>query len=161
MLAYQEKNCRETFSLIPSYLSPKLISFLDEDTREEVLKTLVDLTVKEGFLSDKDFFYKALLRREKIVSTGIGMGVAVPHAKLQDSKDFFVVIGIHRRGVLWDAIDGTLVRLIFMIGGPECKQSAYLRLLSELTFALKDDVRRKKMLEACEPEEIIELFSGA
>jgi len=71
-----------------------------------------------------------MLEREKIVSTGIGMGVAIPHAKLTSVEDFFIAIGILSKGVQWNALDGGPVRLIFMIGGPDDKQTAYLQILS-------------------------------
>lgn len=160
MLSSQEDKVIGNSSLISSYFSPRLVLFLDGLSREESLRSLVESASYEGFLSDKQLFYELLLQREKISSTGIGMGVALPHAKLPDEQDFFVAIGIHSRGVLWDAIDGVLVRLIFMIGGPENRQASYLRLLSELTLSVKDDVRRRKLLQARSPEEVIKLFLG-
>lgn len=100
------------------------------------------------------------MEREEIVSTGIGMGVAIPHAKLHDYDDFFICIGILSKGVDWHAMDGALVRLIFMIGGPDDKQTEYLQILSRLTVALKDEERRKKMLTLNSPDAIIELFEA-
>jgi PTS system nitrogen regulatory IIA component len=71
------------------------------------------------------------------------------------------VIGIQRgRGIDWDAIDGSPVRLIFMIGGPENKQTEYLKILSHLTMAIKDEERRKKLLKAENAKDVIDLFQG-
>lgn len=145
---------------IHKYLDPNLITFLSSDTREEVLKDLVDLLVVQKKVHDKQEFLKAILDRENIVSTGIGVGVAVPHAKLKGYDSFFIALGIHSRGVAWDSLDGVPVRLIFMIGGPDDKQSEYLQLLSRLTFAIKDEERRKKILQTRSLQDIIALFKG-
>jgi PTS system nitrogen regulatory IIA component len=141
-----------------SYLDPDLVCFLEEKDREEVLQKLVDLLNRGKKLKDAQAFYQAIVEREKIVSTGIGMGVAVPHAKLPGYDTFFIAIGIHRQGIEWDAIDGLPVRLFFMIGGPDDRQTEYLQMLSRLTLAIKDEKLRKKMLQLSSKEEIIQLF---
>ncbi len=146
--------------LISKYLNVNLITQLEGDMRDEALAALVEQLDREKKLRDKEAFYRAILEREQIVSTGIGMGVAVPHAKLPGYKTFFIAIGIHQKGIPWDALDGIPVRLVFMIGGPDDKQTEYLQLLSRLTLAIKDEVRRKKILQLNKPEEIIALFEG-
>jgi len=144
---------------ISDYLDPKLITFLDADSRDSAMRTIVDLVAKESdHIDDAASFYQAIIDREKVVSTGVGMGVAVPHAKLATCHNFFVTIGILKKGVDWDAIDGAPVRLIFMIGGPDDKPTEYLQILSTLTMAMKDEERRKKMLQSKDPAAIMELF---
>lgn len=86
------------------------------------------------------------------------MGVAIPHAKLPGYDDFFISIGILQKGVDWHALDGAPVRLIFMIGGPDDKQTEYLRILSSLTYTLKNEELRKKILTLNSPEAIMELL---
>ncbi|MFA6917114.1 MAG: PTS sugar transporter subunit IIA [Parachlamydiales bacterium] len=142
------------------YLSPDLIAFLDVTNRDEALKKLVDLAAVNGKLHDKTEFYQAILEREKIVSTGIGMGIAIPHAKMAGYEDFFIVIGILQKGVDWNAMDGSPVRLIFLIAGPDDKQTQYLQLLSALTVAIKDEEKRKALLLEKSPEKIVELFKA-
>jgi len=144
---------------ISTYLDDSLVGFLDAEHRDEALSQLVDLLDKNGKLRDRDTFYRAILEREKVVSTGIGMGVAIPHAKLREYEDFFIVIGIQaKKGIEWSSLDGSLVRLIFLIGGPENKQTEYLKILSHLTMAIKDEERRKKLLKASNPLEVVQLF---
>ena len=146
---------------ISNYLDDLLVSFFDFDDRNAALEELVNVLDDAGKLLDKQTFYKAILEREKIVSTGIGMGVAIPHAKLDGYKDFFIAVGIQNKpGIEWNALDGQPVRLIFMIGGPENKQTEYLKILSRLTMAVKDEERRKKLLKAKTSQEVITLFEG-
>ncbi len=154
----QDKN--GTHFSISRYLDPKLVERLDLNERDEVLHALVDLLDHQGKLKDKEAFFQAILEREKIVSTGIGMGVAIPHAKLPGYRDFFVAIGVHPKGIVWESLDGVPVRLVFMIGGPDDKQTEYLQLLSHLTLAIKDEERRKKILQLTDPEEMMALFRG-
>lgn len=144
---------------ISKYLDPRLVAFLEADTRDEAIKTLVNMVNQTGRLPDKMAFYDAIIEREKIVSTGIGMGAAIPHAKLAALDDFFIAIGILRKGIDWNALDGSSVRLIFLIGGPDDKQTEYLRILSSLTQVIKNDQLRKKMLTVNSPEDIIQLFN--
>src|SRR5581483_9272088 len=121
---------------ICDYIDEKLIFFLEETTKEEVLRTLVNATIQEKKLPDGEKFFRAISEREKIVSTGIGMGVAIPHAKLSTYDNFFVTVGILSKGVDWQALDRAPVRLIFLIGGPDDKQTEYLQILSSLTMVL-------------------------
>lgn len=141
-----------------NYLKPELVYFLNCTTRDETIRLMAEELSKQGKIQDVEEFYHAILDREKIVSTGIGMGVAIPHAKLTSVEDFFIAIGILSQGVEWNAIDGSAVRLIFMIGGPDDKQTAYLQILSSLTMAIKDEERRKKILTLNSPEAMIQLF---
>lgn len=146
---------------ISNYLDERLVAFLDVNNRDDALKKIVDLLDVEGKLLDKQAFYHAILERERIVSTGIGMGVAIPHAKLEGYRHFFIAIGIQaQQGIEWKALDGSSVRLIFMIGGPETCQTEYLKILSRLTMAIKDEERRKKLLKAKNAKEVIALFKG-
>lgn len=143
---------------IANYLDPKMVYFLNLDKRDDVLKTLIDFAAEEGKIVEKPPFYEAIIDREKVVSTGIGMGVAIPHAKLPGYDQFFIAIGILNKGVEWNAVDHAPVRIIFMIGGPDDKQTEYLQILSALTGAIKDEELRKKMLTLNSPHAMISLF---
>lgn len=144
---------------ISECLDDRLIVFLDVETRDEALKELVATLDEAHKLKDKEVFYRAIIDREKIVSTGIGLGVAIPHAKLSSYQDFFIAIGIQSgRGIEWNSIDGSQVHLIFMIGGPDNQQTAYLNILSRLTIAIKDPERRLSLLNATSAKQVIELF---
>ncbi|HSX26632.1 MAG TPA: PTS sugar transporter subunit IIA [Chlamydiales bacterium] len=146
---------------ISDYLDSRLIIFLDADTQSDAIDALIERLDEEGKLPDKEAFRRAILHREKLVSTGIGMGVAIPHAKLQEFPDFFIAVGIQRKkGLEWNALDKAPVRLIFMIGGPDDKQTEYLQILSLLTSAIRDVDLRKMLLNAQTPSEAAELFSS-
>lgn len=143
---------------IYKYLNENLVFFLDGIQKDEALKTLVENSVKFLNLPEGERFHQAILDREKIVSTGIGMAVAIPHAKLSAYNDFFIAIGILKTGIDWNALDGTPVRLIFLIGGPDDKQTEYLKILSSLTGVLRDEELRKHLISSTSGKEVVNLF---
>lgn len=144
---------------VAAYLNPDLVFFLNPSSREEAIKTLIDGLEAKGKLKNKELFSQAIFAREALVSTAIGMGIAIPHAKLSGYEQFFIAIGILSKGVDWNALDHLPIRLIFLIGGPEHKQTEYLKLLSSLTQLIKNDEIRKKMLALNSPIDIIGLFT--
>jgi PTS system nitrogen regulatory IIA component len=157
---FHKSYAKKEFMRISDYLDSRLITFLDVDTRDEAINSLIDLLDEEGHLPSKEAFRKAIFDREQLVTTGIGMGVAIPHAKLQGFTEFFIVVGIQqKKGLEWNALDKAPVRLIFMIGGPDNKQTEYLQILSLLTSAIRDVELRKKLLNAQAEEEVYRLFS--
>ena len=145
---------------ISNYLDASLIEFLDVSTRNEAIDALIDLLDETGKIPNRDVFRKAIFDREELVSTGIGMGIAVPHAKLKGFKDFFIVVGVQqKKGIEWNAIDKAPVRLVFLIGGPDDRQSEYLKILSQLTVAIKDQNLRKELMNASTSDEVCDAFS--
>lgn len=154
----RKKEYMRIFPLLDSHL----VSFLDVQTRDEAIDSLIGLLHQVGKLSnpEKNLFRQAIFLREHLVSTGIGMGVAVPHAKLKEFSNFFIAIGIQRRiGIDWNALDQIPVRIIFLIGGPDDRQSEYLQILSQLTSAIKNVDLRKSLLKAQTSQQVLDLFS--
>ena len=112
---------------VTDYLDDRLVVFLDVQTQAEAINALIE-ALDLAHNSKIKAFHQAILDREKIVSTGIGLGVAIPHAKLPGYDEFFIAIGIQGgRGIEWNSLDGSQVHLIFMIGGPDNRQTEYLK----------------------------------
>ncbi len=136
------------------------VIFLDTLEMKDTIKLLIDKAYEKGKIADKKNFEKAVLEREEIVSTGIGFGVAIPHAKLNNIKEFFIIVGITKKGLDWDAIDRKPVRAVFLIGGPEGEQKEYLKIISKLILLIKNGDRREKLFQATNEKEIIEIFQN-
>lgn len=146
---------------ISKYLNPELVLFFDVNSRNLALDRMIDCLDQKGYLKDRKVFREAILKREEKVSTGIGLGIAVPHAKIANFDQFFIAIGIQTGGGLeWDSLDGSEVKVVFMIGGPDDKQMEYLKILSSLTMAIKNDHFRKQLFRATSVKEVIDLFEG-
>lgn len=136
------------------------ILFLETDDMITTVELLVENANKFEKILDKKTFKDAVLEREELVSTGIGLGVALPHAKLKEIKDFFIIVGINKNGIDWDAIDRNPVGTVFLIGGPEGgdSQKEYLQIISKLMLLIKNKDRRLNLLNAETEEEIVEIF---
>ncbi len=144
---------------LSEYMSPSLVFFLNTSTRDETLLKMVNLIKQQGKIEDPETFYQAIIDRERIVSTGIGMGVAIPHAKQSLFNQFFIALAVLQKPIEWHSLDGGAVRLVFMIGGPDDKQTEYLQILSQITQTIKDEEKRKKLLTLQNPLTMIELFT--
>lgn len=146
--------------LITNLLQPENISFFAMEDKTQVMTQLVEKAKELQLVSPQGSFLQALLDREQIMSTGLGLGVAVPHAKLPEVKDFFVLLAIMEQPVPWDSLDKQPVSLVFLIGGPDDRQTDYLKLLSKITLVIKNPQRREALLRAQSPQEVLTQFQG-
>lgn len=144
---------------LKNYISKENVQFITQSTKSEALLEMVECQKPNPKIHDFDLFKNSVLDREKILSTGIGNEVAVPHVKLAEIDDFFISIGIHKEGLDWEAIDDKPVHLIFLIGGKE-DQEFYLRLLSKLVLIIKNENVRKKLMECSNAEEVVNIFNN-
>jgi mannitol/fructose-specific phosphotransferase system IIA component (Ntr-type) len=136
-------------------ISPDRIIRLDDTSKNDCLRSLVRTLARSGGLEDEEAIYNAILEREKLLSTGFGLGLAIPHAKLRVVKDFLVGLGIHRTGVNFDSLDDEPVHVLVMILGPDQRQDEYLKVLSRVTAFLKDN--REKLIGLDSADDIYEL----
>lgn len=140
------------------YMDPNNMYFTNCTEKDEILEHMVDICFAAGKVQDLDDFKTAIFEREAIMSTGIGLGVAVPHAKRKGIDEFFITVGVLQAPVDWQAIDDQPVSIVFLIGGPDNRQKDYLQILSKLVLFTKNKSRRKALLTAQSPEEVISLF---
>ncbi len=143
---------------ILDYLSESSVLFLDSTNKQEILTQMAQRASEIGHKVDVQAFTKAIFEREAIMSTGIGLQIAIPHAKLPAIEDFFVVAAILGGDAEWDALDKKPVRLVFMIGGPADKQSDYLKILSKITLVIKNPARRKALMHAKDATAVLAAF---
>lgn len=136
----------------------RVILDLKGNTKKDVLTELAHAQATSGVVDDVDALTHAILEREDIMSTGIGLSIAIPHAKISQVKDFVLAIGRKTDGIDYDSLDGVPVKIIIMIAAPEGEQNKYLRILAKVTHVLRDDGARAKILAASSPDEIIRLF---
>ncbi len=136
-------------------LTPDRIQWLDQGTKTDCLHALVDCLSRSAELEGPEEIFGAILEREKLLSTGFGLGLAIPHAKLKSIRDFVVGLGIHREGVNFDSLDEKPVHVLVMILGPDSQQEDYLKVLSRVTAFLKDN--RERLLTLTTSQQVYEL----
>ncbi len=135
-------------------LSKDRIRWLQSPTKEECLRELVEALVKtsdpSAGLPPTEDVLEAIQEREKLLSTGFGLGLAIPHAKLSGVKEFAIGLGIHREGLAYESIDDKPVHIMVMILCPSAQQEEYLRVLSRVTSFLKANRDRLLSLESAQ-----------
>ncbi len=144
---------------VSDVIDSDMVLFFEGTSRESLLRSLIEpLLMRAGKISDADALYEAIMQREKRVSTVIGNGVALPHIKLPCFNDFFIVMGIVKDGVEWDALDGKAVHIVLLVAGPDDKQTKYLQLLSTLVLIVNEREIRDAILHSSSQEEVVKLL---
>jgi len=143
---------------IYKYMDTSRIIDITSDNKNDALKELAKVIGTSEMVTDEELFLKKIYEREKLMSTGIGYGIAVPHIRDASVKDFVIALGRKVEGLDYESIDNKPVKLIFMIGASEIQDKDYIRLLSRLVLRLKNRNFVKKLLTASIPEEIYMLI---
>ncbi|HNU92757.1 MAG TPA: PTS sugar transporter subunit IIA [Spirochaetota bacterium] len=144
---------------LSEYTNEKFIKRLRARNKYKAIEELARLFDGAQVCSDIDELVTALVEREKIMSTGIGFGLAIPHAKIKSVKDIAFSIGISRAGIDFDSMDGKPVNLIILVAAGDRQHKDYLTLLSRIMSILKDEKRRAEIINAAGPGEIMEILS--
>jgi len=141
------------------FLKEKAVSaHLKSNKKEEVIEELIDLLVQSGEIDTKEEIIKALLDREDLGSTGIGEGVAIPHAKSEVIREVVAAFGRSSQGVEFDSLDGEPAYLFFLLVAPTDSAGPHLRALARISRILKDKPFREALKKAESEEEILKLI---
>ena len=143
---------------IYKYMDANRIIDLASDSKNAALKELSEVIGTSDMVSDEQLFLKKIYEREKLMSTGIGYSIAVPHIRDSSVKDFVIALGRKVDGLDYESIDNKPVKLIFMIGASETQDKDYIRLLSRLVLRLKNKSFMDNLLKATTPKEIYTLI---
>jgi PTS system nitrogen regulatory IIA component len=124
-----------------------------------VLKELSSVLVKPCQVASVEELLQVLLSREKLGSTGIGEGIAIPHGRLKKLKRFFISFGRSVKGVDFDSIDGKPSQLFFLVMAPENSAVDNLKLLGRIVALLKDASFKRRLMEAQSQKELFQIIS--
>ena len=131
------------------YLPEEVIEAeLKAETKIEVLRELVQLLVNNNKIRNPDKALEVLLEREKLGSTGIGDGVAIPHAKFNDIKNLIAAFGRSRKGVNFESLDNKPAHLFFLFLAPENSATLHLKILARISRLLKKPTFREALMQA-------------
>lgn len=132
---------------------------LVSSSKLEVIDELVSKLDEAGRLQDKEQYKQAILTRENQSTTGIGEGIAIPHAKTAAVKTPAIAFGRSIKGVDYESLDGQPSHLFFMIAASEGANNAHLETLSRLSSLLMDVGFRKKIMQVQTPDELIDVIN--
>ena len=134
-------------SILP-FLTKERVIDLKGQTKNDVLYEMAKVAVNEAIHEDVEALYDELLDRERLMSTGIGIGIAVPHTRCPETETFTVAIGRSAEGVKYDSLDGQPVHLVILIIAPGNDRREYLQLLAKVVMKLKDREFFQKLMDA-------------
>ncbi len=145
----------------------KLSKFCDENlvlfdmkagSKADAIVELVDLAAASNMVKDRDRLLADVQDREELVTTGVGYGVAFPHAKTRSVKGIVIVFGRSSEGVDFDAMDHQPVSLFFLIAAPEDAIGQHLNVMARLSYLMKSNDNRQALLEAASPGDVLTLM---
>ena len=131
-----------------------IIEELTAKTKRDVLAELSGVIHRENGTLNHELTVNTLLDREKLGSTGIGDGIAIPHGKLADLDELIVSFGRSKEGVDFDSMDGKPANLFFLLLAPENTTGLHLKALAKISKMLKDSAFRKRLIEAKSKDEL-------
>ena len=144
---------------ISSIMNEELVNLsLESETKERVIEEMANAILKKREILDRKKFLQAIMDRENLESTGIGRGIAIPHARTDAIDEMVVVFGRSRVGVDFSSLDGKPAQLFFLIVAPEKEKSAYINVLARLSRLLRKEDFRRNLEQAPTPEKVIELI---
>lgn len=136
-----------------------IITDLSTTNKEEAIKTMVNKLSSE-VVKDKDQLYADVLAREQETTTGIGNGIAIPHAKSQSVSKTSIVIAKSKNGIDYQALDEKPVHLLFLLAVEHNNNNQHIKLLSSLSKLLLNNNFKQSLLQANTPQEIIDIIDS-
>ena len=134
-----------------------IITNIKVKNRWEMIETMIDLAEKNGSIASdvKDEVIKALVEREKSMSTGIGNGVAIPHCTTDRVKDITIIIALTPKGVSFDSIDNLPVKIAILLLVPQTKLSKHIKVLASIAKVMSNETLRESLVVSKNSSEII------
>ena len=133
---------------------------LKSQSKKEALKELVQILAASHNVKNSTGILEALLEREELGSTGIGQGIAIPHGKSDSVNKVVSALGISKRGIDFDALDGEPVNIFIMLIAPANSAGVHLKILAKISRLLKDKFFRQALREAKTSQEVRNLIKN-
>ena len=131
---------------------------LSANNREDAIQILVNELVKTNTFDNESVVYKAVLERERIMTTGVGNGIAIPHCKHESCKEFKIALGVLKQGVDFSAIDSQPVNIVFLLIGPNSTAGNHIKLLSRISRLMNNIDIREKLVSLKSSEEVYQFL---
>lgn len=128
--------------------------------KEGVIEELLDLLVRAGSITDKEAARRAVIERERKMSTGMKYGIAIPHGKTPTVDSLVACVAVSDTGIPFDSLDGEPSRIFIMTLSPPEKTGPHLQFLAEVSQLFKSEARRQAALAASSPAELLAIITG-
>jgi len=144
---------------LAALLQPAAVSVsLTAGDKVSAIHELIDLLLAAHPLQDREAFTRAVFTREELISTGIGNGIAIPHARVDGISSMMISLGIKREGMDFQALDDMPVNIFFMVIAPQSQDATeqHLKIMARISRILKSSDFCAKILACSTSEEVIE-----
>lgn len=142
---------------ITQLLTPEFVKIeLSGTSKSDVIDALVDLLAGHDAIGNLEAVREAIFEREQRMSTGVGKGLGLPHAKTAAASDTVAAFATTEEPVNFGAIDDRPVRLLLLLVGPEEHKSRHVKILGRISRLVSRDALRERLIEAESPEAVIE-----
>ncbi len=129
--------------------------------KERILSKLVDILELSGKTVNRSKLLTDFINRERKATTGIGDGIAVPHVRSMQAKEFIIGFARAKDGIDFDSLDGKPTRLFFVMAAPPYDDNLYLKVFKALSESVQYESFREELLNVEEPYEVIRAFKNA
>ncbi|MDD2478932.1 MAG: PTS sugar transporter subunit IIA [Victivallaceae bacterium] len=147
--------------ILNAVLSLDCVAIVEDANKETALRQLIAMLGKKSQVNSISELTNAIFNREKLMSTGIGMGIGIPHVRLRSVTDLTVAVLLVKNGIPdYESMDAKSVKIIFMIAARENQHALYLKLLSQISSFLKIEKNRTILKECCCPEDLYHKLKG-
>lgn len=140
---------------------PTVTLELKSPDKESAIADLIDVLVAAGEIPDRSAALEAVLDRERRMSTGMQHGIAIPHGKTETVAEVVAAVGIHRRGVDFQSLDGRLTHVIILALSPQGMAAPHVQFLAEVGRLLENPGLREALLKARSKEDLVSLLTAA
>ena len=137
----------------------QIIDQLKGHTKNEIINELLKVLAKNAKVKDRQQALKDVLQREKLLSTGMENGLAIPHSKTDTVDNLVVAFGLHKQGVDFESIDGQPAHFIFLVLSPHDTSGPHIKALAHISRRLKAAQVREALLQASSAQEIEEILT--
>jgi len=147
--------------ILTQILQPTCVKVpLQGKDKDAVITELVDLLDANGFLQDRNTALEAVFVREQTRSTGIGCGIAIPHGKCKAVKEPIMAIGIARKPIDFQSIDGKPVTIFILLVSPTDQAGPHIQALARISRLMLDEQFKQSLEKANSTEEVYELLNN-
>lgn len=127
-------------------------------SKDAIIEELVDVLVAAGRIKDRKAALKAVLERERKMSTGLQNGIAIPHGKTDTVESLVAAIGLKKEGIPFDSLDGQPCQIFLITLSPASRTGPHIQFLADISRTLHDAAVRQQVLNATTEDEVVEIL---
>ena len=151
-----------TFSPISlrKILNPQNISIIQTKNKDAALLSIIDNLESTGAITDKEAVIEGIFQREKLMSTGIGLGIGIPHIRMEGITDLIMAVGLSTEDIInYESLDGNPVRIIFMILAGKNQHALHVKTMAAISSRLKNPLLRERLIRSSDTVAIHSLLT--